>query len=70
MSSKIQTESNTNANTKLINDSSIVKQGKIGSLLINNNNAINDKDNNIKIIYKLSNIEKEFIMQIMVGLNG
>ena len=65
MSSKIQTESNTNANTKLINDSSIVKQGKIGSLLINNNNAINDKDNNIKIIYKLSNIEKEFIMQIL-----
>ena len=65
MSSKIQTESNTNANTKLINDSSIVKQGKIGSLLISNNNAINDKDNNIKIIYKLSNIEKEFIMQIL-----
>ena len=45
----------------MINNSSIVKQGKIGSLLISN---IHNKDVNNNI-NKLTNAEKEFVMQVL-----
>ena len=53
------TELNTNANSKGINDSSIAQEGKFGSTLLIGNSNIN-KDN-----LKLSNIEKDFIRQTL-----
>ena len=53
------TELNTNANSKGINDSSIAQEGKFGSTLLLGNSNIN-KDN-----LKLSNIEKDFIRQTL-----
>ena len=53
------TELNTNACSKGINDSSIAQEGKFGSTLLLANSNIN-KDN-----LKLSNIEKDFIRQTL-----
>ena len=57
-----QTESNTNANTKMITESSILKQDKIGSLLMS---QIGNKNYNNNINLKISNNDKEFISQIL-----
>ena len=57
-----QTESNTNANTKMITESSILKQDKIGSLLMS---QIGNKNYNNNNNLKISNNDKEFISQIL-----
>jgi len=57
-----QTESNTNANTKIITESSILKQDKIGSLLMS---QIGNKNYNNNNNLKISNNDKEFISQIL-----
>ena len=57
-----QTESITNANTKIINESSIVKKDKIGSLLLSQ--AAGNKNNLISLT-KIANNDKEFISQIL-----
>ena len=57
-----QTESNTNANTKIITESSILKQDKIGSILMS---QIGNKNNTNNTNLKISNNDKEFISQIL-----
>ena len=57
-----QTESITNANTKLINESSIVKKDKIGSILLS---QAGGNKNNLISYTKITNNDKEFISQIL-----
>ena len=59
-SKKISTRKQTESNTNLINDS-LVNQNKLGTLLMSQLGNKNNINNNLK----LTNTEKEFIMQIL-----